>query len=134
MEYTHYWRQQRDFTDAEWDQIKKAFGAIHEKSGVLLTGPSGEPNDPIICDDGRIEFNGVEDENNDHAHETFIVEKIKTSGFEFCKTACKPYDDVVTGLLLYIDHAAPGAMSISSDGNMSGVDWETGRNLFESVK
>ena len=129
MGYTHYWRPQRSFTEDEWASIKHGFNLMIQKSTVLLAGPDGEKETPIQSDDKILAFNGVDDD----SHETFWIDRKKVSNFEFCKTASKPYDEIVTAMLIYIDHVAFGAFDISSDGDMGGPDWERGRELFNSI-
>jgi hypothetical protein len=129
MGYTHYWRQQRDFTEQEWIMAKNAFTEIVKTTDIILVGPHGEKDTDPICNDDKIWFNGLEDD----SHETFGIEKKMTSDFEFCKTACKPYDDIVTALLYFIKTEIPDVMIISSDGSIDGDDWETGRDIVSKI-
>lgn len=52
------------------------------------------PLDDISINDSLVRFNGVDDD----AHETFYFAVFKT-GFNFCKTNLKPYDEVVCACL-----------------------------------
>lgn len=129
MGYTHYVRQQRDFTHEEWKMIKSSFNKIWELSKVSLAGACGEENTKPAVTDNKIWFNGVEDD----SHEAFGIDREKKSDFEFCKTACKPYDLVVTGLLYFIKTKIPDVIEVSSDGSIDGEDWEEGRLLASKV-
>lgn len=119
MGYTHY---HRDLTpDA---QLAEAARKIVEASDVPIFGGDGE-GEPVIEDD-IISLNGNAATEEDH--ETFYV--IPDSGFAFCKTVKKPYDEVVTAILIYaILNGTQGAENIRSDGDV--VDWIDGIHLYE---
>ena len=51
--------------------------------------------------------------------------------FDFCKTAHKPYDSVVTAILIRAKVIYGDLVSISSDGGWS--EWQAGRNIYEAV-
>ena len=69
-----------------------------------------------------IMFNGY----GDDAHETFYFDESK--GFNFCKTAYKPYDGVVVACLIMLKQALGNGIKISSDGNAS--DWAEGIAIY----
>ena len=80
------------------------------------------------------------DDGRDLAHETFYWAGIPTHPnhregepefFSFCKTAYKPYDAVVTAILIRAKHIYGSCVSISSDGDWH--EWQTGRELYERV-
>jgi|TARA_R100001594_G_scaffold120183_1_gene155759 hypothetical protein len=144
MGYTHYWRQLRDFTDTEWQELTRLTKLITVGArATALLDP-----DEFNIDNEEIRFNGVRDD----AHETFLITKKKRlkadyeeqeaydrqGAFDFCKTAHKPYDKYVTAVLcaLYnikVEEWPLGdgkIMSISSDGNTA--DWKEG--LFHAVR
>lgn len=64
-----------------------------------------------------ITFNGI----GDAAHETMWFDR-KGDGFQFCKTARKPYDIAVIALLLLANRYAPEVWDIGSDGDAK--DWQ----------
>ena len=148
MGYTHYWRQLRDFTDTEWQELTRLTKLITaDGSSILANGLSDKNSRPTI-DNEQICFNGI----GDDGHETFRITKKKRpkadyeeqeaydrqGAFDFCKTAHKPYDKYVTAVLcaLYnikVEEWPLGdgkIMSILSDGNTA--DWTEG--LFHSVR
>jgi hypothetical protein len=51
--------------------------------------------------------------------------------FEFCKTAYKPYDAVVTAVLIRAKEIYGTVVEIYSDGNWD--EWRAGRDLYERV-
>ena len=65
-----------------------------------------------------------------YEHETFIFAKTLDE-FNFCKTAGKPYDMVVTASLIFAKKILGDALTIKSDGNWD--DWDGGRLLYEST-
>lgn len=115
MGYTHYFPQQRAFTDDEWNKLCEAARRIidyaAQKHGVVVQRDYDDEEKPEINEE-HIWLNGVGDE----GHETFYITKDKMDGFNFCKTARKPYDIVVGLILLEAENIAQGALEISSDG------------------
>ena len=98
MGYTHYWRHS-SFSDEEWDEICARARSILNATDVPLQWEYDVEQPPQVNHEA-IRFNGVEDD----GHETFYLEK--NSKGEFCKTARKPYDEVVVALLTTIDEVA----------------------------
>jgi len=89
-------------------------------------------------------------EGRDLAHETFCWEGIPSISehrkdepktFDFCKTAYKPYDAVITAILIRAKTIYGSCVEISSDGDWEGNpnfpdgygSWENGRELYETV-
>ena len=69
-----------------------------------------------MCNHNTIWFNGKEYD----GHETFNLKNTK-QGFQFCKTARKPYDTPVCIILALTAVSCPG-FDLSSDGGRD--DWE----------
>jgi hypothetical protein len=76
----------------------------------------------------------------DLAHESFYWAGIPTQSewrkddpdfFEFCKTAMKPYDAVVTAILIRAKSIYGSCVRISSDGEWS--EWQAGRDMYEAI-
>lgn len=135
MGYTHYFTQTLDYRPEEWEQVCEDMAALlafaSNAQGIYLGNAMGDrPSKPQITTD-RIMFNGV----GDDAHETFRVERVRTLeewqspedlGDNFCKTARKPYDVVVTAALCYLATVA-GSHTVASDGY--GKDFVQGLEL-----
>ena len=127
MGYTHYWRPQRDFTDAEWTHIVTDVEALVDPerlpSDIHLIHRDADDValEGIYAASGRILFDA------EPGCETFLLDKYRVSSFEFCKTRREPYDLVVCAVLLLCQYHAPGALVISSDGDLSdwseAIDW-----------
>ena len=148
MGYTHYWRQQRDFTDTEWQELTRLAKLITADGQGILANASSDKNSKPTIDNEEISFNGI----GDDGHETFCITRKKRdlydyekqdsiqdaymhdkSGggvFNFCKTAHKPYDKYVVAVLCAIYRVQRDIMNISSDGNTA--DWTEG--LFHAVR
>jgi hypothetical protein len=79
---------------------------------------------------GWIKFNGNSAKGLDH--ESFWLaldpDVVAASGFEFCKTAQKPYDVVVTAILAVM---AEVGLNVSSDGDAD--DWKPGLTFAADV-
>jgi hypothetical protein len=62
---------------------------------------------PALVDiDQGIQLNGA-----NRSHEAFII-KNEATNFNFCKTARKPYDEVVTAILLRAAHLAGDTIKV----------------------
>jgi hypothetical protein len=125
MGYTHYFPQTRDFTDAEWDEIKAAADMLAIPGLAFGWDGRGKPE----ISDIRISLNG--DAKNGYDHETFEIRKEKIESFTFCKTAQKPYDMIVVAILCVCHGIAPGALDISSDGEPQ--DWFPGLHVAKTA-
>jgi hypothetical protein len=137
MGYTHYWKlcenivfhdektiSFRSATDDDVTEVDKKNFAIAfeicrnivEAYSDILAGPHGD-GDPIISED-EIIFNGIAE--NDEDHEPFFLYRdlLRNSGpFGqcFCKTARKPYDEVVV-LCLWVCARLCHPFEFDSDG------------------
>lgn len=95
MGYTRYWkRTEEKITD---DFIKEVNKIIKEAArlGIAIRGWDGKGN-PVLTNE-RISFNGNGNAEYDLSHESFVLDE--EIGFNFCKTARKPYDYVVRNVL-----------------------------------
>lgn len=128
MGYTHYWYAGKAedwaaaYPEIQLDATKIVKAA--QKRGIALGNGWGDDK-PVITE-GALELNGVGDE----GHETFSL-STTLRDFDFCKTARKPYDVVVTAILLRAHHHAPDGIKISSDGYWE--EWDQGRALVKEL-
>ena len=121
--YTHYWTWKETPNKDSLKQCIEEMKQLVESRHTLLADPDGEGK-PILKSD-QIEFNGVGEE----AHEPFIFPG--EEGFNFCKTAWKPYDAVVVACLFVArDHFSPGQLKIASDGKGELDAFQAGRQLY----
>jgi hypothetical protein len=141
MGYTHYWNRDESLLSPEdyrefYSQFTRlAVKVIQtaEEQGIELADPSGEHLGAWRVDGESVRLNGY----GEDSYESFVWEKVcpetqdwsrEIGYFDFCKTAQKPYDVVVTALLLAAREAYGSAVRISSDGSPS--EWEYGVRLF----
>ena len=142
--YTHYftWRQKPD-PQALHECIVDMSRVIAARWN-MLAGIEGDGKPDIKSLD--LVFNGI----GDDGHEPFVFpgrfdqhfdddvglppSSKPPPGFNFCKTAGKPYDEVVTACLLVArDHFPRSVLAISSDGRWIDGDWSAGAALYSSV-
>ncbi len=132
MGYTHYWYQCAPIRGADWLKIKSDTVKLIEAAPCKLAFEEGDPDPPRVSD-AMIRFNGTPDPDG---HETFLLEPFprnpfyphgKTEAFTCCKTAYKPYDIVVCGVLAVARAASPTTIRVSSDGGedawRKALDW-----------
>ena len=120
MGYTHYWTLEGGIEQEQWNKFLQGARKVIEtakEAGIAIEDNSAG---------AAISFNGI----GEGAHEDFSIATDEV-GFNFCKTAFKPYDAVVTAILIYADAVFGDDIKIKSDGNW--VDWEGGSLLYEEV-
>ena len=116
MGYTHYWKTSpeaaRQLQD-KWPFIirdAKAYcDEVSQRDGIVIQFEDDDDS-PAVFSESDIRFNGADP----LGHETFILHN-SPSKFNFCKTAGKPYDVMVLGVLAIAKHHAP-LLDVSSDG------------------
>ena len=120
MGYTHYWTLGNGIEQADWDKFLVGARQIIETAdaaGIALQDDSAG---------AAIFINGV----GANAHESFVITS-EDVGFNFCKTAQKPYDTVVTAILIHLKQSLGSLVVVTSDGSWN--DWSDGRLLYETV-
>jgi hypothetical protein len=126
MGYTHYYNT-KNATDAEsYRRGVNDACKIVRASPVPLADGMGDPG-TLPETRGALSFNGV----GDDSHETLHLAENPTTGFNFCKTARKPYDVVVVAVLATMKDTMGDGFAVSSDGDQS--DWEAGCKLASEV-
>jgi hypothetical protein len=131
MGYTHYFQNKQDCPPEDWAKITDAFKrlqatAIINNDPLLIQEECNMASAPGV-DGTAIWFNGIEDD----GHETFHLTRAG-DGFNFCKTAEKPYDRVVVAVLCLANFFAPGVWDIGSDGDNE--DWQAGLALARTAE
>ena len=89
MGYTHYWKIHKEIPLQSFKEIQSAAIAFAESSDTHLAISLN--THPLHL---SLSLNGVV------GHETFYLTP-KETNFDFCKTAMKPYDEVVVATLNY---------------------------------
>lgn len=135
MGYTHYW--DREALDASSPAARgiaygrlamdaKTLIANFRACGHAVAGPLGT-GEPEITE-GRIAFNGSAAERLDY--ESFVWDA-REEGWNFVKTAHRPYDILVTAVLIRAKRHYGNAVAVTSDGSWD--DWRQGRVLVSST-
>ena len=109
MGYTRYWkRTDKEITADFCIEVENILKECAKK-GIAIRGwdGTGKPN----IDTSGISFNGNGKENLDH--ESMVIDK--RTGFNFCKTARKPYDYAVRKVLKAAERHGL-VYDVSSDG------------------
>jgi hypothetical protein len=149
MGYTHYWDfknnnlEQKDFDKIlkdvkvidkyfqDNDIISENAGCIFDDVFVKLEGNSVAYRGWLVGNEleeiDAISLNGVEEGGLSHENLFF---KVGENTWNFCKTARKPYDLIVTLVLMTIKYKVRGT-NISSDGGNE--DWEHAFKLYETI-
>lgn len=116
MGYTHYWKVSPEAARQllqKWPFILRDAKAycdeVSRRDGIVIQFEDDDACPAAFADDA-IQFNGADS----LGHETFIFSPSE-SKFEFCKTAGKPYDVMVLGVLCIAKHHAP-LLDVTSDG------------------
>jgi hypothetical protein len=110
MGYTNYYKNKPAFTDAQWAALTADVKKLLKNSKVPLGDANGSLDSKPVFNSRCILFNGI----GHDSHETAAVYKA-ASEFEFCKTARKPYDEVVVEFYKLIRKHAPETV-LASDG------------------
>lgn len=113
----------------------KAIIAQAEKQGIVICGAMGEGKPEFT--EAFFRLNG--DASQELDYETFAWEALpqrqewepKGEIFDFCKTAHRPYDAVVTAVLIRAKAIYGTCVTIRSDGDWQ--DWQAGRELYEAT-
>jgi hypothetical protein len=125
--YTHYWEPTAAaLTTTAFGRLSTAASKVAELSDVAICYEYDEPDKAPVFKKEGIRLNG----RGEDGHETFLL-SLGASGFDFCKTAAKPYDVVVTAILVLADHFSEGRFNVSSDGTPE--DWAEGLALARKV-
>ena len=125
MGYTHYWEINGELDRDEfgaWALDVKAIARAAGNCGITIRGWNGESTTAPEFNDAEISLNGY----GEDSHESFIIGQMDR-GFSFCKTARKPYDQVVTAALCLLAARFGDRVKVSSDGTVG--DWQNGLNL-----
>ena len=110
MGFTRYVNGHVAFTDAQWATFAEKCKRIFKKSKVPLANWEGSAGTMPAMTLERVSFNGLEDD----SHETCTVLR-HADAFTFCKTAGKPYDEVVVAVYKALRDVLPDTKR-SSDG------------------
>jgi hypothetical protein len=132
MGFTHYWtfkkapRGQASQIEAAYQKAMQDCQRVIKRYYSEHGGLSGYSAHTTLGQYGGLNVNGK----GDDGHETFAVREHfsqnleNDGGFNFCKTARKPYDLVVIACLTILKHRLGECIEVSSDGDAQ--DWQDG--------
>ncbi|RMZ68690.1 hypothetical protein GMOD_00002485 [Pyrenophora seminiperda CCB06] len=125
MGYTHSWSFFGELPEKAWAQVIEDAKTIVKVAGIPLIGKGGcnAPPVPVIDVDKGIYLNG--DVENGDEFEDFDFNNRDNSNW--CKTGRRPYDLVVTAILLRAWMILGPFIHISSDGEWD--EWMPARDL-----
>ena len=107
-----------------WVYKTKDYKLTEKVSMGLCNGWGKKGTKPTITDT-LVSFNGC----GKNSHETCYI-SLEDAGFNFCKTARKPYDTAVCVCLLCFKHYFGKNMKLESDGDMNGIEWQYAKEVF----
>lgn len=117
MGYTNYIKYDR-FADSEWNEFTKRAAKVFATTPVKLGNWQGTRRTKPEIKPSRVSFNGVAED----AHETCLIDK-SGEEFSFCKTAGKPYDEVVVAIYKLVREVLGShRVELSSDGGKAVFD------------
>ena len=137
--YSHAFIWKIDPSDPRLAQCVAEMNQLVEARGDIL---KVTPPDPSLRGQDQIHINGIGDDEyedfifpgNNVSHNIMFGPNVPANlvGLNSCKTAYKPYDEVVTACLIVArDHFTEEELQIVSDGSWD--DWQPGRDLYERV-
>lgn len=122
MGYTHYFTQVTSTEGDDRSYLKFAIDAML----ITLTAEKRGLNIDWHVTENEVSINGI----GEDSHETFYFTREANLTFNFCKTAQKPYDEVITACLIALKKAYGDKVDIGSDGEWES-DWVAGRALYQ---
>jgi hypothetical protein len=132
MGYTHYFTKvAADREDSRrFEMFARGARTIIEYAttydNIQIANAMGDKLGGWEITDEVVAFNGY----GSDSHESFYW-SINSDGFDFCKTAYKPYDSVVTACLIHLKDVYGDLVSIGSDGSWS--EWRDGARLYRNA-
>lgn len=121
MGFTRYWTVKGNVASSVMDAACRDIAEMLREEGAVGSVVAYEAdleNLPPVCEQGTVRFNGIGEE----GHETFYFTDY---GWDFCKTARKPYDLYVAASLMLLKHHFGDAIDIDSDGGNEEEEAET---------
>lgn len=123
MGYSHYWTIENDIPDADFRHLQIV--SLLLVNAAARFGIRAEINLGTVEQKLHLAIDG----DGKDAYETFYLTPRSTS-LDFCKTARKPYDDIVVAVLQYAE--SEGLLRWRSDGGSD--DHEGGIELLHNVE
>jgi len=134
MGYSHSWTVNSTMSDfarnlsfATFTALAERIIIVAEEQGIKIADRSGELLGGWEVSDSEVSLNGFDIE----SYETFDFHLNNGTPSNYCKTNLRPYDTVVTALLVAVKHSYNEDVVINSDGDVD--NWVAGLTLFEDA-
>lgn len=129
MGYTHYFvnDSHQKLSPEAFNLFSAECKRLHDaaaKQGIKVCRERNDESTPAIFNGNEVRFNGV----GEDGHETFLITREWGDSFNFCKTAVKPYDLLVSACLISLKKHFP-FICVSSDG--TNEEWIDARNFCQ---
>ena len=131
MGYTHYYKTEKPLDAEKFKNFSVDVQKLVDKAsknGINIVNGMGEIGTKPTINASIISLNGE----GENAHETLIIRK-EQQGFEFCKTARKPYDIVVASILIALGKHYSKDVEISSDGTNEDEEWKNAKEFCQET-
>lgn len=135
MGYSHYWNVRSSLTEEEFTDLQLSFMKLKKQAKCTIEPEKvcgwisyfihESEKEPLAHQDA-ICFNGVDDDR----YETFMLVNSQRE-FNSCKTAERPYDEMVTAVLLYAAAQYPKWITVRTDG--APQDWQAAIDLIAAT-
>ena len=137
MGYTHFYEIMDESVDLRVVEVGRDIAEVIRRCEILIGDANGTPDSAPEISSAAIKFNGVKPDNYERFNyppdfEFNRHQGLKT-GFEFCKTARRPYDIVVCAEMLALKHHLGDAVHISSDGSRKESGWRDAIALHDYI-
>jgi hypothetical protein len=132
MGYTHYWTCEKKGDEKVYQRAIKLCRKVAWTYNQEATGAERLSGYAAHCKPGTyggLKVNGKQD----MAHEDFCLREhwSENAGFNFCKTARKPYDVVVVACLAILKYYMGDSIKVDSDGDLA--ELQDGIRLAEKI-
>jgi len=143
MGYTHYYQVNKKAIQGNTEKLEAKYQLALKKCQAIAKAYNSELKAIDVKHPNRLSGYTVHSKpgqygglfingTGEHAHEDFCLrEHLKENASEFCKTAHKPYDQVVVACLIVLKHYLGPAFEVNSDGDA--CDWKDGLSLAKQV-
>lgn len=127
MGYTHYWTSNGSHDPLPQSALDTIEGVLQPAYQAGIIQREYDDSRPPLITATEIRFNGV----GDLGHETFCFDSRDALPSDACKTARKPYDELVMKVLLILAYYRPG-FELNSDGFFA-QEWLEAIEWFNEV-
>lgn len=118
MGYTHYFNNVPT-TNEQWNSFTTDVQTVIDNTKIPLN---------IVINKDYLKINGLADD----IHEDLFIRR-DSDKWGFCKTARKPYDEIVCAVLLIYSHYVGPEVDLGSDGDLDDYGWSKARDIVRRL-